>query len=428
MSAANESLFRTEALEHQSAHLYGRVKLLMPVRYAVAAAVSLALAASTVAFGYAGQYTKKARVAGVLMPRAGVAKLTAVAGGVVLERLVREGQTVAAGQALFVLSGERESEQGETAKLIAQQIDARRGTLEAEGRATVAQLSIRASALLERAAALDRERSQLQGEIELQARRVALARLSLARQEDLAAKGFVPPAQVQTKQEEWMEQQARLQTLERSATALAREGDGIAAQRAELAAQVRGAKEQTTRSLSTLKQEHVENAARRRTVITAPHAGSITAIAAEPGMAVPAGSALATLLPQDATLEAQLYAPGSAVGFVEVGQRVQLRYEAYPYQKFGMATGTVQDVTKSPFALNELPAAIASTFAPMAQATGGAVYRLTVALDSQTINAYGSAQSLKPGMNVEADVIQDRRRLYEWVFEPIIGFAGKAAH
>ncbi len=425
---ADSPLFRAEALAHQTSHLYGRVKLLMPVRYAVAAGVSFALAASTLAFGYVGEYTKKARVAGVLVPKAGASKIASGTGGVIVEKMVVEGQRVEAGQTLFILSGERESEQGETAKLIAQQIDSRRAALEAEARASQAQLIIRGSALAERAATLEREMGQLAAERELQMRRVALSEITLKRHEDLASKGFLPAAQVQQKQEELMEQQARLQVTQRNETGLKRERDSLIAQKAEIATQITANKEQTLRSIAGIEQERVENTARRRTLVVAQRAGMVTAISVEQGATVGPGGTLATLLPQDETLEAHIYVPGRAAGFIEPGQEVMLRYETYPYQKFGMGKGIVKEITQSPYSLSELPPNVAAAVAvPAAQLSNGneAVYRITVSLAEQTIVAYGKAQPLKAGMTLEADVKQDTRRLYEWVLEPVFGFVGR---
>jgi membrane fusion protein len=47
------------------------------------------------------------------------------------------------------------------------------------------------------------------------------------------------------------------------------------------------------------------------------------------------------------------------------------------------------------------------------------LYTINVALDSQTIDAYGQAQTLKPGMQLGADVELDVRRIYEWILEPL---------
>jgi membrane fusion protein len=53
------------------------------------------------------------------------------------------------------------------------------------------------------------------------------------------------------------------------------------------------------------------------------------------------------------------------------------------------------------------------------------LYRITVNLASQTVNAYGKPQSLQAGMLLDADVLQDTRRLYEWVLEPLYSLTGK---
>ena len=104
---------------------------------------------------------------------------------------------------------------------------------------------------------------------------------------------------------------------------------------------------------------------------------------------------------------------------------MRLRYAAYPYQKFGMGEGVVDAIEKSPYAPQELPTQVVATLGPGALQGGESVYRIVVALDAQTIDTYGQRQALRPGMVFEADVIQDRRRLYEWLLEPIYGLAGR---
>ncbi|CAM5428875.1 hypothetical protein RLIN73S_04377 [Rhodanobacter lindaniclasticus] len=55
--------------------------------------------------------------------------------------------------------------------------------------------------------------------------------------------------------------------------------------------------------------------------------------------------------------------------------------------------------------------------------TAQPMYRVQVASDSQHVLAYGKQEPVKPGMALEADVLIDRRRLIEWVFEPLYGMA-----
>jgi membrane fusion protein len=58
--------------------------------------------------------------------------------------------------------------------------------------------------------------------------------------------------------------------------------------------------------------------------------------------------------------------------------------------------------------------------------SGDSLYRVIVKLDAQHVLAYGQPQSLQAGMQLEADVLLDRRRLTEWVFEPIFSLSRRA--
>jgi membrane fusion protein len=48
-----------------------------------------------------------------------------------------------------------------------------------------------------------------------------------------------------------------------------------------------------------------------------------------------------------------------------------------------------------------------------------------VVLERQSVQAYGQAQPLAAGMQLEADVLLDRRRLIEWIFEPLLSVTGR---
>ena len=138
----------------------------------------------------------------------------------------------------------------------------------------------------------------------------------------------------------------------------------------------------------------------------------------EPGQMVTPGAPLATLIPPDAALEAHLFAPSRSIGFLRVGQDVLLRYLAYPHQKFGSHAGRVIAIARSPLSAPELG------FTPP-DGTREPLYRIKVELAAQSVPAYGRDEPLQPGMQVEADLLLDRRRLIEWVFEPLLSLAGR---
>ena len=101
----------------------------------------------------------------------------------------------------------------------------------------------------------------------------------------------------------------------------------------------------------------------------------MTALTNQPGQSINAGQVLASLIPDHAnkaetgSLEAHLYVPSRTAGFIQPGQEVLIRYAAFPYQKFGLHTATVIDVSGIPFAPTELPVHLASTILSNAQQT-----------------------------------------------------------
>ena len=164
----------------------------------------------------------------------------------------------------------------------------------------------------------------------------------------------------------------------------------------------------------------------REIVITAPHAGTLTALRATSGGGVGVSDPLMTLVPAGARLEARLYGPSRAIGFVRPGQRVRLRYDAFPHQKFGQYTGTVKTVSRTTVSAAEL-AAGRGTLEGLAVAADEPVYRVTVTLDTQSATAYGAPAALQPGMTIEADVLIETRRVYQWVLDPLYALRGGAS-
>ncbi|MBC7940186.1 MAG: HlyD family efflux transporter periplasmic adaptor subunit, partial [Chitinophagaceae bacterium] len=274
-------------------------------------------------------------------------------------------------------------------------------------------------ALTRRLEALALETTQLDAEARLQQQRMALAQQAQARLEALQRDQFVSSAQVQAKSEEVLAFQASAQTLARQRAALERERAELEGENNALPLQVRNAVSSIERDLAQLSREAAEVDAERRVVVRAPQAGTVSAVLAEPGQSVSAQSAMASLVPLGSTLFAHLYAPSSAVGFVRPNQPVRLRFEAFPYQKFGHLAGRVLQVSRTPLAGSELAALSLPALASGSDG-GQPMFRITVALDTPAEPA--PAITLVAGMRLSADVLLERRRLMEWLFEPLLGW------
>ncbi len=416
------SLFRPEALENRQRDWLGSIQLIRPVSLAVLTCFALAAVASVAACLILGEYTRKARVSGYLVPDRGVIRLLAPQASTVVESHVSEGRTVRRGDVLFVLAVGQTTLSGDTQAAVQSSLASRGRSLQsaASQRSLLAQSQL--GAVDRQIDAMRRELDSMAVETDLQSQRLALAQQAQIQYESLRNDNFVSSAQVRAKAEEVLNAKAQLQGLARQRAAHLREIASLQAQRHEIPLRTQAAQGEIERDLASLAQQSAESEARQRIVVRAPQDGVVSGVLAEPGQTVTPAVALASLLPADAKLLAHLFAPSSAVGFVRANQTVQLRYQAYPYQKFGHQAGEVVQVSRSPLQTSEL----AGLPLPAAASAGGEpLYRITVSLDRQSVAAYGQAQALSPGMQLEADVLLDRRRLIEWLFEPVLGIAGR---
>lgn len=404
-------LFRQEAIDAQREKLLGAVSIARPVPYWVFTLLAVGFATALIAFAFWGEYTRRERVEGFIAVDAGAARLLAPEGGTVVELLAREGDEVEAGAPIARISLERSTATGATSELVQRELQQQQQSIESEVASARLLAAQQAEQLRGRVATLKAEIDQADAEIQLQTARVAAARSEVARTEKLVADKFLSDSALIQKRNELLEQQVKLQTLRRSRAALDRD---LLAARAELAAvdlKLRQQIDQLERKRSELQTTRVQEEARRETVVRAPIAGTLTNIAVARGDSVAADAPLATVLPKGSGLRAQLLVPTRAAGFIQPGNEVVLRYDAFPFQRFGQYRGVVEAVSRTVWSPGE-------KVGPMTAREP--VYRVDVKLDSQTVRAGGQEMPLKPGMTLSADILLEKRTVFEWVFEPVL--------
>ncbi len=411
-----DPLFRTQVSDKDRKRWLGEILLAQPVSAWFFAGFSLLVVLGLAGALYFVEYTRKERVVGALILNKGSSKVYAQITGVVASKLFSDGDTVSAGQVLFTINAERSTKLGDTQDEIARQLAARKASLEAEKSKQRSISSEEEAALKRRALDLRAELDKIKNELTTQVRRVALSKNAAQRSRDLQVQNFVSQADVDQKEQDVLEQQSRVQSLERASLSLQKDLNGVLSdvQNAPLRANNRSS--EFDRQIASLAQDNIDAESRRELQVRAPQTGKVTATLVELGQIVAPNAPLVSILPTDATLEAQLYLPSKAIGFIELGQTVQLRYEAYPYQKFGQYEGKVREISRTALSAEELKLHTVSK---------EALYLVKVVLKTQQVMAYGKPTALQDGMQLEADVLIDTRRLYEWVLEPLYSLTGK---
>lgn len=417
--SAARPLYRGQAIRHASDMQYGTVVLARNMAHTTLTALFAGIVMALIALLTFFSTTRKAQCSGLLIPMAGVLKIVPPQGGVVVANRVREGQKVKEGEVLFVLSGERSTASAEaTQRTISRLLGQRRISFVFELKQSSVQAAQRIAAAERRLRDLGAEQVHLEKEIELQTRRVQLAEEAQQRYARLRDTYYISPAQFQEREADLLDQRQRLAELQRLRAASQRELASAAADRDDLSVQFKRDAAALERNAAEVAQDLAENEARREILVRAPRDGMVTAITGEPGQTVAAGTALATILPAGSALEAEIYAPSRAAGFIRPGMQVLLRYQAYPYQKFGQHSATVREVASTALRPDEL-------HLPGGANGGEPLYRIRLQLDRQFVQAYGKAMPLKSGMLVDASIMLERRRLYEWVLEPLLSVSGR---
>jgi membrane fusion protein len=405
-------LFRQEAIDHQRFRIWGEVALAVPRSYAlVTGFIALSVLAMMLFVG-THSYARKEHAAGFLVPTEGIARISPPRDGTIIAVHVSEGQHVERGSPLLTVTDAEISDRGENiddAKVdrlreqrdrLKDQIQLERQKSDAEKRRLQSQIEGVSTEI----AALARQQS-------IQRERVEIARQQLAGAVELANKGYLSQVEMRRRQDAHL---AEIQNESGLAKELARKRSELSQQQNQLqqlpiATAQRVA--QLEASAAELEVHLKEIEGRRGYLLSAPIAGRVSALQAWVGkLAEPKMPAL-SIVPDGDALEAELLVPARAIGFVSSGQTVHISYDTFPFQQFGFARGRVRTVSRTLLKPDEM-------VGPMVLREPS--YRIAVALERQTIRAYGTELPLEPDLQLEADILFDKRTLLAWILDPLL--------
>lgn len=358
-----------------------------------------------------GTYTRTETARGILVTGEASAKIVALRPGQVTELLVREGDYVRAGQRLATVRTEPAGERGDSA------IGESLASIESQRALTDEQVVLAGRrAASERArlgatlAGLRRQRADMDGQIALAGEAVASARDMFERIGGLLASGFISRIEVERRRQAYIAARQELARLRQQANALEADAARTAAEMARADVDAGSEIVSARSSAETLAQQGARLRGERAYALVAPVAGRVAALQTARGRPVDPSVPLMEIVPEGAALNARIYAPTRAIGFVRPGQEVRLLYDAFPYQRFGSFSGRIVSVSRSVIDPRQLAAPLDIQ---------EAVYQIEVRPDAQVLDAYGQRLPLQPGMTLTANLILDRRSFLDWLLTPL---------
>ncbi|MDI1328163.1 MAG: HlyD family efflux transporter periplasmic adaptor subunit [Brevundimonas sp.] len=409
--AASKDLFRRQAITHAAGRLTGNVILASSVSLRLLTFLLVAIVLAVTVFAATASYARKETVSGWLTPPAGLIRLTARDGGVVERVLVSEGELVKAGQPIATLRLSRALEQGDAFSALSASLSGQQGAARDRASATRETLGAERSQLIRRRGGLSGERAEARRRVQLQRQRLALANDQVPRAEAIAAQGFMPGRELEARRSAALQADLALSEITAQVLEYERQISEVDSRLAAIPIDLRAAEAEVAAVRAKLVGQETRTEAEAIYNVVATVAGRIAALPTAPGQSVAAGATLAIVTPGDGPLEAELYAPSRAAGFVREGQEVRLMYQPFPHQKFGSGAGRITSVSRTVLAPDEV--------AVRGLKIDGPVFRVRVRLDRESVSAYGREIPMRPGMLLTADVIIDRRNLLEWLLDPL---------
>ena len=150
-------------------------------------------------------------------------------------------------------------------------------------------------------------------------------------------------------------------------------------------------------------------------VVRSPINGIIASVLYHEGQYINAMKPLMKILPLNADLMAELFVPVHQSGFLKIKHPVMIHYDAFPYAHFGSSKGMIHEISQSVSTDEEEEKPIR---------IGQPYYKVTALLNQQFVRVYGNDKKIQQGMTLSAVIVGSKRKVWQWLLEPVYSFDG----
>ncbi len=408
-------LFRKEA-ESAHADQFGTVMVSTPKAHFAAGVSATAACLAALVFSFHAHYARREQVSGHLVTDTGESRILARRSATVSEVYVREHQHVRKGDPILRLSSEMHTRGGGVHARVEEDIENQITSVHASVAATEAALISEKHQLRERVKSLLAQASDLRQQIGYQQQAAEQKQRTLTKLRPLLKDGFVAEYQVQDLESALLDTRAQTSGLHRQL-------EEISQQQRETSRKLTSLEIDSELKLNDLRREQArlrtslaQDQSELELVVRAQSDALVSSVLVQPANYVEPGQPIASLIPTPTTLKAEIFIPSTAIGFVHRGTKVAMHYAAFPYQKYGVQYGVVEQVSETPTQPAQLSALLGQQ--PPAQP----MYRAIASLERQQIVTEGQQRALVPGMQLEAALLLEDRSIIAWLLEPITAF------
>ena len=411
-------LFRQEVLVHKKVSSWqGDTALPNTFSLKIFIVVLLVILTGIISLLVFGSYTERRTVSGYLTPIQGLVKVTSSSSGVVSKVFVKEGDNVNANQSLLVLQSQQYGQLGDYNSQIKKNLEDRLSVINNQPPLLSKDYNERKNIAVEAIKDLDTKKKTNAEQIDLLKRKISISETNYKNYSQALAEGAVSVLEIQTIKEKLIELETQLNSLIENNKSLDSQIQTKMLEIKQIELQKQKELNDIQTQKSSINQSLLEVEKQITTIVKSPTSGKVTALNAQSNQLINQSKLLLSIIPSDSVLKANLLVPPSDNGFIKVGDNVSIRYDAFPYQKYGQAKGKIISISKTTINPTDI---LDVGGVNLTNQNNQPFYLVDVALDNQYFNVDGAKKPLTTGMTFTADIRLENRKLYQWILDPLL--------
>lgn len=410
-------MFRQEALDNRKMKWRGRAILLPGMPLWLTMLGSIAFITAFLTFVIAGTYSHRVNVSGEVTTWPRAVNIYSGVQGFIVRQFVHEGQSIKKGDPIYQIDVSKST---------------RSGVVTDNQRRDIENQLVRVDNIISRLAeskkitlnTLEKQRLQYSDAFRLSsdiirqaAEGIKIMKNNMENYRNYQSKGLITQDQLTNQVALYYQQQNNLLSLSGQNEQNALQITSLESQIQTQAADFDNRIYQMELQRYELQKELVDTDVGGEIIIRALSDGKVDSLSVTVGQMVNAGDSLLQVIPENIeNYYLIIWVPNDAVPYISAGDKVNIRYEAFPAEKFGQFSATVKTISRTPASTQEM-----LTYKGAPQNTLGISvpwYKVIVKPEKQIISYDGKSIPLENGMKAESTLFLEKRRIYQWMLSP----------
>ncbi|MGU7132432.1 HlyD family secretion protein [Salmonella enterica subsp. enterica serovar Glostrup] len=410
-------MFRQEALDNRKMKWRGRAILLPGMPLWLTMLGSIAFITAFLTFVIAGTYSRRVNVSGEVTTWPRAVNIYSGVQGFIVRQFVHEGQSIKKGDPIYQIDVSKST---------------RSGVVTDNQRRDIENQLVRVDNIISRLAeskkitlnTLEKQRLQYSDAFRLSsdiirqaAEGIKIMKNNMENYRNYQSKGLITQDQLTNQVALYYQQQNNLLSLSGQNEQNALQITSLESQIQTQAADFDNRIYQMELQRYELQKELVDTDVGGEIIIRALSDGKVDSLSVTVGQMVNAGDSLLQVIPENIeNYYLIIWVPNDAVSYISAGDKVNIRYEAFPAEKFGQFSATVKTISRTPASTQEM-----LTYKGAPQNTLGISvpwYKVIVKPEKQIISYDGKSLPLENGMKAESTLFLEKRRIYQWMLSP----------